>query len=329
MNPAPPPELVERFRADLNTLIAPGAEVGLAVSGGPDSMALLLLVAAARPGSVHAATVDHGLRAESSAEAEMVAGVCRRLDVPHQTLRPDWALAPASAIQEKARAERYQQLGQWVRETQLGALVTGHHLDDQAETFLMRLGRGAGVRGLAGMRVAAPVPGCSDVILLRPLLGWRHSELEQLCATAGVTPATDPGNGDARFERVRVRQAIAASALLEPQAIARSAAILGQADAALDWATDQAWQRAVTDTGTTITARPAGIPAEICRRLVGRAVEMLATEGTEPRGRDLDRLLATLHTGGRSTLRGVACSGGEEWRFMPAPARTPPGSQPA
>ena len=329
MKPAPPPQLVERFRADLDALIAPGTAIGLAVSGGPDSMALLLLSAAARPGVVQVATVDHGLRAGSSAEAEMVAGLCRRLDVPHQILRPDWPQQPASAIQEKARAARYQLLGQWVRDRQLGAVVTGHHRDDQAETFLMRLERGAGVRGLAGMRAAAPVPGCADVTLLRPLLGWRHAELEQLCAAAGVTPATDSSNGDPQFERVRVRQALAAPGLLDPQAIARSAAILGQADAALDWATDQAWQRAVTVTGTTITTRPTGMPAEICRRLVQRTIELLATEGTDLRGRELDRLLATLHAGGVATLRGVACSGGKEWRFKPAPVRTLPRSHSA
>jgi tRNA(Ile)-lysidine synthase len=328
VNPAPPPELVERFRRDLDALIRPAANIGLAVSGGPDSMALLLLAAAARPGLVHVATVDHGLRAESSAEAEMVAAQCRRLNMPHRTLRPDWPEGPTTAIQEKARAARYALLGQWVRDERLGALVTGHHLDDQAETFVMRLERGAGVKGLAGMRPAAPVPGCPDVTLLRPLLGWRHAELEQLCAAAGIMPACDPSNADHQFERVRVREALATRSLLRPEAIARSVVILGQADAALEWATDQAWRRAVTVAGTTITTRPAGMPVEICRRLVGRAVEMLASEGGEVRGRELDRLLGTLHAGGRATLRGVACTGGEEWRFAPAPARTPRCSKP-
>lgn len=319
----PAPELIERFRHDLDDLIAPGAAVGIAVSGGPDSVALLLLAAAARPRLIRAATVDHGLRVESSAEAEAVGRLCERLGVPHHVLRPDWSHKPRTAIQEKARAARYLLLGEWVLGEQLAALVTGHHLDDQAETFLMRLARGAGVKGLAAMRGAAAVPGHPSIALLRPLLGWRRSDLGQLCADAGVPPTTDPSNDDAHFERVRVRQWLAASDLLQPDAIAHSAAFLGQADAALEWATDDAWQRVVTAVEAEVVVRPAGIPAEIRRRLAQRAVRALATEGDgcDLRRREGERLLLTLHRGGRATLRGVLCSGGDEWRFSPAPSR--------
>src|SRR5262245_46562227 len=135
--------LLERFRADLDSLSAPSERIGIAVSGGPDSLALLLLAAAARPGLVEAATVDHGLRPESRAEAEMVARTCAELRVPHEILVADWAETPSSAIQERAREARYSLLAGWLVEQKLKALATAHHADDQAETILMRLNRGS------------------------------------------------------------------------------------------------------------------------------------------------------------------------------------------
>ena len=153
----PNPALVDRFRTDLDALIELGARFGVAVSGGPDSLALLLLAAAARPGDLEAATVDHGLRPESRAEAEQVADICRAAWAsPHSVLAIEWDLPPTSAIQEQARAVRYGALAQWMRERELTALLTAHHLDDQAETLLMRLNRGSGVRGLGGMRPPEP-----------------------------------------------------------------------------------------------------------------------------------------------------------------------------
>src|SRR3982751_2652505 len=143
------PEIVQRFSADLDALVAPDARIGVAVSGGPDSLALLLLAAAARPGQIEAATVDHGLRQEARAEGEMVAALCERLAVPHQILTARWDETPKAAIQERARGERYRLLGCWAEERGLAALATAHHADDQAETLLMRLVRGSGVKGLA------------------------------------------------------------------------------------------------------------------------------------------------------------------------------------
>jgi tRNA(Ile)-lysidine synthase len=316
-------DLRDRFSRDLDALIAFGARVGIAVSGGPDSLALLLLAAAARPGKIEAATVDHALRPGSRDEAEMVADVCARLGVPHAILTAVWEEKPATAIQERAREERYRLLAQWATERELGAIATAHHLDDQAETLLMRLARGSGARGLAGMRALAVVPG-SDVLLLRPLLGWRRSELEQICAAARLEPARDPSNDDEQFERIRIRRALAEADWLDPQALASSAANLGEADAALEWATEQEWARAVTSGEAEILYRAGDAPSEIRRRIVSRAVSHLATEGegADLRGRELDRLLCVLATGDKSTLRGVLCSGGETWRFVPAPNRT-------
>ena len=215
----PDAALIDRFARDLDALIPSGARVGVAVSGGADSLALLLLAAAARPAAIEAATVDHGFRAESRGEAETVAAVCSKLGIPHAILDVRWREKPKTAIQERARQERYRLLGFWAEERGLRAVATGHHADDQAETFLMRLNRGAGVRGLAGMRPRSIAPG-TDIRLIRPLLRWRHSELEDVCAAAHLTPAVDSSNDDAQFERVRLRQSLAAADWLDPAAIA-------------------------------------------------------------------------------------------------------------
>jgi tRNA(Ile)-lysidine synthase len=321
----PDPAPVERFRSDLDALIARDERIGIAVSGGPDSLALLLLAAAARPDQVEAATVDHGLRADGRTEAEMVGKICDRLGVPHAMLTIDWAEKPVAAIQEKARAARYRLLGDWVSDRKLSALATAHHADDQAETLVMRLNRGSGVRGLAGMRSTARVPG-NATSLLRPLLGWRRAELEAICASAGLTPAADPSNADDQFERVRVRQALGNAGWLDAAAVGRSAANLASADEALEWAAQCEWDRSVRQAGEQIIYSPsADAPREIHRRVVERALVALATEGLqEPlRGRELDRLIEQLNADGTATMRGVLCSGGPEWRFDVAPARRP------
>ena len=317
--------LVERFQSDLDALIARGERIGVAVSGGPDSLALLLLAAAARPGDVEAATVDHGLRDEAVSEAEMVGQICRHLGIPHAILTVDWPEKPVTAIQERARAARYLLLGEWLADRELAAVATAHHVDDQAETLVMRLNRGSGVRGLAGMRPIARVP-CTNRPLLRPLLAWRRIELEAICAAAGLKPALDPSNTDERFERVRVREALGESGWLDACAAGRSANNLASADEALDWAAGREWHEAVQQADGQISYSPSpNAPLEILRRVVERALMTLASEGLdEPlRGRELDGIVETLGAGRTATMRGVVCAGGPQWRFRKAPPRRP------
>ena len=324
----PAAELVERFRRDLGSLTvgdALGAEarLGLAVSGGPDSLALLLLAAAARPGLIQVATVDHDLRPESGTEAEMVGEICKKLGLPHGILTINWKEKPETALQEQARNQRYRLLSVWAKERRLAGVMTGHHLDDQVETFLMRLQRGSGIKGLAAMRRLVPMPG-SNIPLIRPLLGWRRSELEEICAASGIEPARDPSNEDEHFERVRVRRRLAGLPGFDVKAVGKSLAHLTQADAALHWAASEEWRRAVQVDDGQIVYRPDGRPLEISRRITSRAISSLASEGrgAELRGPELDRVLAALRSGRKATLRGVLCTGGEEWRFVPAPNRT-------
>ncbi|HYJ81999.1 MAG TPA: tRNA lysidine(34) synthetase TilS, partial [Allosphingosinicella sp.] len=210
MAAAPHPDLVSRFRLDLEAVGRAGAgPVALAVSGGPDSLALLLLAHAARPGRVSVATVDHGLRPESADEAAAVARLCGGIGVAHAIL-PARVQSEGEGLQAAARKARYAALAAWMDERGLGLLLTAHHCDDQAETLLMRLARGSGVAGLAGVRAIGTVPGSGGRLRLgRPLLGWRRSELEAVVAAAGIEPARDPSNSDERFDRVRIRRRLA------------------------------------------------------------------------------------------------------------------------
>lgn len=318
----PAAEPLDRFKGALRVVVKDDQAIGVAVSGGPDSIALLLLAAAARPGKVEAATVDHGLREESGTEAEMVEALCKKLGIPHETLTIEWQEKPTSALQERSRIRRYQELAGWAERRNIGFLATGHHADDQAETLLMRLVRGSGVRGLGAIRAFGKLPG-TDITLGRPLLNWTKKELEAICADAAIEPALDPGNADPAFERVRMRQMLAASDWLDPLGLAKSATLLSQADQALNWAARQEWEKRVKEDSEVLTLDQSGLPNEITRRLVSGILAKLGTEGRqgELRGRELDRLMAALLKGGQATLRGVLCRGGERWHFAKAPQR--------
>jgi len=284
------------------------------VSGGPDSLALLLLAQAVLGVDRFAvATVDHGLRAESAAEAARVAQICAERGIAHHTLTI--AMAAGSAVQERARAERYRALYAWCRQRGLAALVTAHHADDQAETLVMRMNRGAGLRGLAGMRPRAVIPG-GALPLLRPLLGWRRAALVAVVAGAGVVPVDDPSNRDLRFERVRVRAGLAQASWLDPAGFAATAQHLADSDAALDWAADQICAAmAIAD----IAVDP-WLPRALALRVLERVIARLG--GTAPRGRDLARWHDRLVAGEVATLAGVRGDGGvRPWRFALAPPR--------
>ena len=311
------PQLVERFAADLDTLVAPGARVGVAVSGGPDSLALLLLAAAARPGLVEAASVDHGLRPGSRSEAEMVAALCERSAVHHSILTIAWPELPERNLQARAREARYELLGSWALERGLTAIATAHHLDDQAETLLMRLARGAGIGGLGSVRARRPL--AKGVQLVRPLLGWRKAELAELAAAAGVEPVDDPSNRDPRHDRVRMREWLRRADWADPERLAASAAWLNEADEALDWALAPLAEERVTRDGAALVIDPSGIPRELQRRLLLAAFAELGAP--RPRGPELARALETLRKGGTTTLSGLRLEGGALWRLRPAPPR--------
>lgn len=273
-------------------------KLGLAVSGGPDSLALLLLAAAVRPDRIEAATVDHGLRPEAAAEAANVAALCASMGVSHRTLPV--VVGPGN-LQAEARAARYEALGHWMGERGLDALATAHHADDQAETLVMRLNRSSGLAGLAGVRARGRVPGSSR-LLLRPLLGWRRAVLGEIVAQAGVEAASDVSNIDPRFDRVRLRRQLAEADWLNVGAWAESACYLAEADSALEWAAEHEWEAHVEMTGAGISYRPHAPPA-IRMRVVARIVEELG--GGRLRGAGVARMVDMLGKAQTATLGGV------------------------
>jgi tRNA(Ile)-lysidine synthase len=207
------------------------AHVALAVSGGSDSTALMWLAshwakASEHPPKISVLTVDHGLRPAAKAECAEVADWARALGLDAHILT--WTGArPQSGLQAKAREMRYSLLRAWCVAHGATLLVTAHTLEDQAETFLMRLARGSGIRGLSAMR-----PDETGAVLVeRPLLGTSRAALRATLRAAGHPWIDDPSNEDERFERVRLRQAAPALATLglSPEAIARSAARLERA----------------------------------------------------------------------------------------------------
>lgn len=314
---APADQQVARFAASLDRLSggAPAARFGIAVSGGADSLALLLLAHAACPDRIAAATVDHQLRAQSADEARGVHAVCAALGVPHAILTPPTAIT--GSVQAGARAARYQLLGTWAEQNQLDYILTAHHADDQAETLVMRLNRGAGLAGLSGVRA-------TNRNILRPLLDWRRDELAAIVSAAGLTPIDDPSNRDARYDRARLRAQIATADWLDPRAIGVSAAALADAEAAIGWSLDRLWQDRVDAADGALTlCDPDSLPREYQRRLLLRAITALDPACT-PSGPALERVRDALQSRQAASIGALlarATLTGWELRLAP-PRRT-------
>lgn len=292
--------MAARFAAALDAL-APGGRLALAVSGGADSLALLLLAAGwagLAPGRrLHVLTVDHGLRPESADEAADVAAHAAALGLDHAILRPSSAL-PRRGLEAAARACRYDLMAGWCRAAEVPALATGHTLDDQAETLLMRLERGSGLYGLAAM---APETAWGGIRLLRPLLGFRRAETAGLVAGRGLRAVDDPMNHDEAFSRVRLRRAIAGLGL-DAEGLAATARRLQRDRAAIESLVDELLRRAVTlspaGVGEIEVAALASAPPPLVERALGRLIRAVGGGAYPPRRDRLDRLAALVVAGG-------------------------------
>lgn len=249
----------------------------LAVSGGPDSTALLLMAAEWGGTSLYAATVDHGLRPESAGEAVSVGRLAARLGVPHRILRWEGE-KPRTRVQERARAARYDLLAGEAARVGARVIVTAHHLDDQAETVLMRLARGSGLAGLAGMAARMQRGG---IEIARPLLALPKAELIAFCEGRGEAFALDPSNQNPAYARPRWRRlktTLAAEGLDAPALarLARRAALAEQALAATAAAVER--RIGLAATGACDASALAGEPPEIIRRVLTGAIAALGGE---------------------------------------------------
>ncbi|MDP2410783.1 MAG: tRNA lysidine(34) synthetase TilS [Pseudolabrys sp.] len=264
----------------------------LAVSGGPDSVALMLLAVRWRDQreaapKLIAVTVDHGLREESKAEAAAVARLARRLKIAHRIVR--WTgVKPKTGLQQAARAARYRLLAAAARQAGASHVLTAHTLNDQAETVLIRMARGSGLTGLAAMQRGTALPGdkAEGLLLIRPLLELPKSRLIATLTAAGTPYADDPSNRDPRFTRARLRKLMGelAGEGLDAARLSLLARRLGRADQAIEAAVAKALAELRLDSSKTglIAFDLQGycrLPAEIALRLLGRAVTTAGDEG--------------------------------------------------
>ncbi|WP_407492275.1 tRNA lysidine(34) synthetase TilS [Pseudooceanicola sp. MF1-13] len=283
--------------------------MGIAVSGGSDSLALLLILKDWADGagrSLHAVTVDHGLRPEAAEEAAFVAGLCADLTIDHTILRWDGP-APTGNISDQARQARYALMDAWAQDRGIDQIAVGHTADDQAETLLMRLGRGAGVDGLATMATRRRI-GQTD--FLRPMLTLRRDALQDLLKQRGQTWINDPTNDNPDYDRVRIRQAMPtlSDIGLSVDALTTTAANLAQArDALAHYAVQEAAKIVTQDAaGDILIDHDAWthLSAEIARRLIQAGLHHVAGPGYPPRSKALQQLINHIHARTPMTLAG-------------------------
>ncbi len=284
--------------------------LGVAVSGGSDSMALLSLLAteaATRGVEVRAVTVDHGLRPEAKDEAAMVAAFCASLGIPHDTLL--WSGWDGRGnLQAMARQARYGLIREWAAAAAVDMVALGHTLDDQAETVLMHLARRSGVDGLAGMAERFEREGLSYV---RPLIGQLRHDLRAYLDDHGIRWCDDPSNDDESFERVRARRALSILSDLgiDTHALGDVAANARSAKVALDHC---AWREvienpSVEDRGDIVLSE--GPQAEeIGRRILIGALRWVSGEVYPPRSASLVELRSAMAKAERHTLHGCLVS---------------------
>jgi tRNA(Ile)-lysidine synthase len=315
-------------------VLKPFDRVVLAVSGGPDSLALTYLVCDwhARLGTnrpvITVATVDHALRPESAAEAEIVATHCAELGFQHATLRWE-GIKPKHGIPNAARDARYALLDAHAQTIAGGgtvAVVTAHHQDDQAETVFMRLARGGGVDALAAMAAERSLQVDSPVRLLRPFLGFSKAQLVASLSARGVTWIEDPTNSDIKYERTRLRQTLATSGL-DIAAVAATARHMQDAREGLDYAASRFRETLQLSYNSAVYAsfdqRAFNAAPRLLRSMV--LAEVIADFGgttPKPEVAEVEALVARIGASGRvtATLGGTVVTAGPRsitvWREL-------------
>lgn len=319
---APDQAALARFADDLSALCDPArARVLVGVSGGPDSLALMLLAHALLGERCMAATVDHQLRPEAADEAAWVRSLCASRRINHVILRgtlPE-RVGRTANVSARARELRYWLFDKCAEEIGATHIATAHHADDQVETLIMRLNRGSGVSGLAGVRASGQGVGGR---VIRPLLGWRRAELAAIVAAAGIDPVADPSNVDDRYDRARLRKALAKADWLDPRGVAASAAALADAEQAIDWMVARLEVERIKERGEDLFLDMRDLPFELLRRLVEICVRHFDPE-IEIRGSALVRMVKALESGHAATIGDVIAAplARKGWRFREAPPR--------
>lgn len=301
--------ITDAARADIYSHLAPfaGQHIGVAVSGGGDSVALLrLLLDWGQAGALSVATVDHGLRDGSASEADFVGDLCAAFGLRHSVL--NWGAWDGQGnLMAAARDARRDLLRDWAIRSDCRVICLGHTMDDQAETFLMRLARGSGVDGLSAMQAQRSEP---PIIILRPLLGVQRSDLRSYLTSFNQSWIDDPTNEDQSYDRIRLRKAapMLADLGLTAERLASTATQLQRSRRALEHATDDL-ARAVatpTDIGSVKIDRQgfeAAAP-ELRLRLLAHSLRWITGARYRPRLASLTQLDQALVQCGGYTLAG-------------------------
>jgi tRNA(Ile)-lysidine synthase len=293
--------LETRFASVLAKLnFRPQASWAIAVSGGGDSIALMHLASGWAKNNhlppPRVLTVDHGLRPGSRQDASCVKAWAEALGLTVAIL--SWTGAkPRSGVEERARVARYKLMGDWCSAHRADWLLLGHTKDDQAENFLLRLGRGSGVDGLSAMQSAIPLPAPAGpmVTLVRPLLGFTRAELRAWLTRRGETWLEDPMNDDEKFARTRVRKLLPllAEAGIPSDRIVAAAGHLGRARHALEEKTREFLQQHATFGGGVALLDGTALgkaPREIGLRALSDALRSIGKSSYRPRFERLERL---------------------------------------
>lgn len=288
--------------------------VALAVSGGPDSMALMWMAAdwaasQSNAPKLSVVTVDHGLRDESRSEARKVAAWADDAGLAHNILKCS-GIGTGSRVQAAAREARYDQIWRWCRSNKAQAVVLAHTLDDQAETVVMRLARGSGVDGLSAMRA---ITMREDIVLYRPFLGIAKQRLIATLKIHGHDWINDPSNADQKFERVRLRAAMPALAEigLTPEMLAQTAVRMARVRDALDGTVEDVIAQAaqVSPAGFCVIDHHvlANAPDEIAMRVLERTLIAVGGGWFAPRQERLMRLHRQIKDGAFMTATLGGC----------------------
>ena len=289
--------------------VSDGESIAVAVSGGADSMALVLLAHTVTP--VHALVVDHAFRENSAEEARWVCSQLNKRGIPNTVLTCDWPETPNANIQALGRSQRYTLMTRWCDQNNVRFLLTGHHLEDQAETLLLRLARGSGVYGLAGMAEARELS--SSTTLLRPLLRHSKHTLRGCLQEVGQDWIDDPSNRNETFDRVKVRRFLENPPLegFSPARLAETATRLRRTRDALEhyeyqWLSTHAKPYVAAMCVELDLAGLAAAPTDIVLRGLKTLIQRVGGAEFGVRFEKLERLYAALQT---CAAEGIAFSG--------------------
>jgi tRNA(Ile)-lysidine synthase len=295
-------------------IVHPGS-IAVAVSGGPDSMALLSLLSTHLSqypdAKIHALTFDHGLRDESRVEAQQVGEwVANWSNVEHHIL--NWhGDKPDTSIMEQARDARYTAMCAWCHANAIKTLWLGHHQTDQAETFLFRLAKGSGLDGLGGMGEYQPCSVDPSIMLVRPMLQMAKADIVAFCHDRAIPHVTDPSNINMKYARARLRHALPALEAegLTESRLAATSRRLERARVALDHYADQiiAVSAQIETTRSTVALDALNAaPDEIRIRVIRRVLDRMGPGGYGPRLDRLEDIIDQIFNGGgkRFTLGG-------------------------